>query len=127
MVACSQGHPGVRAQGGAVLLQLQLPASSTTRGVHRSQALPCGLQLAICSYCVWTAPAIHGLICCRCCHPRALLLLLLLCACCLCQVALDVQVGDRVGRLVLGLYGKVVPKTVRAMLSATGAEGFFFW
>jgi hypothetical protein len=29
------------------------------------------------------------------------------------QVALDVQVGERLGRLVLGLYGNVVPKTVR--------------
>lgn len=28
------------------------------------------------------------------------------------QVALDVQVGERLGRLVLGLYGNVVPKTV---------------
>lgn len=43
------------------------------------------------------------------------LLLLCVCACCLYQVALDVQVGDRVGRLVLGLYGKVVPKTVRGV------------
>jgi hypothetical protein len=28
------------------------------------------------------------------------------------QVSLDVQVGDRLGRLVLGLYGNVVPQTV---------------
>lgn len=28
------------------------------------------------------------------------------------QVALDVQVGERLGRLVLGLYGNVVPQTV---------------
>ena len=34
-------------------------------------------------------------------------------AACGLQVSLDVQVGDRLGRLVLGLYGHVVPKTVR--------------
>lgn len=28
------------------------------------------------------------------------------------QVSLDVKVGDKLGRLVLGLYGNVVPKTV---------------
>lgn len=40
------------------------------------------------------------------------LLLLLLLLMTLLQVLLDVQVGERLGRLVLGLYGNVVPKTV---------------
>lgn len=40
------------------------------------------------------------------------------------QVALDVQVGSRVGRLVLGLYGNVVPKTVENFRClVTGEKG----
>lgn len=40
------------------------------------------------------------------------------------QVALDVRVGERMGRLVLGLFGNTVPKTVenfRALV--TGEKG----
>lgn len=38
------------------------------------------------------------------------------------QVALDVKVGERLGRLVLGLYGNVVPKTVSGDVVVDGRQ-----
>lgn len=52
-------------------------------------------------------------------------LLLSCCPLCSClQVAIDVQVGDRVGRIILGLYGNVVPRTVENFIClVTGSRG----
>lgn len=40
------------------------------------------------------------------------------------QVALDVSVGDRSGRIILGLFGNIVPKTVENFKClVTGEKG----
>jgi hypothetical protein len=71
-------------------------STSAFTPAHTQVCLPCSLMLLM-------LPAAHAL------HQ---------------QVALDVRVGERVGRLVLGLFGNTVPKTVenfRALV--TGEKG----